>query len=78
MHEVLRDRGWEFEVWFMASAEPDRDWRFEDSDFRFPYTFLGGRSFRIGSSNLYWNTEITQVLRETIPEILLVAGAWVH
>ena len=68
----------EFEVWFMASAESDRDWRFEDSDFRFPHRFLGGRSFRIGSSNLYWNTEITQVLRKTSPYILLVAGAWVH
>ena len=78
MHEMLKDRGWEFEVWFMANAESDRNWRFEDSDFRFPYRFLSGTSFRIGSNNLYWNSEITQVLRKTGPDILLVAGAWVH
>jgi glycosyltransferase involved in cell wall biosynthesis len=78
MDEQLRAAGWRFEVWFMARSESERHWSFENSDFHFTYRFLRGKRFRIRSSTLYWNREITQALREVSPEVLLIAGAWVH
>ena|SRR5215469_8507240 len=79
MHEMLKNRGWEFELWFMASSESNRHWNFAPSDFGFAYRFLSGKRFRlVRSSLLYWSCEITQVLREANPDILLASGAWVH
>ena len=78
MHERLRERGWEFEAWFMGSSESNRHWTFANSDFQFPYRFLGRARFRIGSNTLYWNHEIRRVLRDTRPDILLISGAWIH
>src|SRR5947199_1968186 len=78
MHERLREFGWRFEVWFMARSESDRHWSFEDSDFHFPHRFLRGKQFRIGSNFCYWNPGISKTLRDTDPDILLVAGAWIH
>src|SRR5262249_26647226 len=78
MHERLEERGWKFEVWFMASSESGRHWNIRNSDFSFPYRFLRGRSFRFGSNTFYWHPEVIGALREVRPEIFLVAGAWVH
>jgi hypothetical protein len=37
MHQELSERGWKFEVWFMADSEPNRQWTFIDSEFSFPH-----------------------------------------
>lgn len=78
MHERLGELGWKFEVWFMGSSESDRHWSFANSEFKFPHRFLRMRRFRIGSSTLYWNPDIAGLLRDMRPDILLVAGAWIH
>ena len=62
----------------MASSESGRHWSFGDSDFGFPHRFLSGRSLRIASETFYWHPEIRQALGAKRPDILLVAGAWIH
>ena len=62
----------------MARSESDRHWSFGTSDFHFSHRFLSGRQFRIGGDFCYWNPEISNLLRDTHPDILLVAGAWIH
>ena len=78
MQEQLRERGWSFEAWFMAPSEPEREWKFSPSDFNFPHRFLRGVHARMGGNSLHWNREIFGILRDTRPEILLVAGAWIQ
>ncbi|PYX97684.1 MAG: hypothetical protein DMG64_03580 [Acidobacteria bacterium] len=78
MCERLRERGWEFEVWFMGHSEPERHWPFERSEFKFHHRFLSGKRFQFGSLTLYWNPEINNLQVEVRPDILLVAGAWIH
>jgi len=78
MHQRLNELGWRFEVWFMAGSESGRQWAFKNSDFQFPHRFLGAKSLRIGSTALHWNPEISHVLRDACPDVLLVAGAWIH
>ena len=76
MHRELERRGWKFEVWFMARSESRRHWVFDELDFDFPHRFLRGVHVRIGSDTLHVNPEVLGCLRETKPEILLVAGGW--
>jgi glycosyltransferase involved in cell wall biosynthesis len=76
MHRELAERGWKFEVWFMARSEAGRDWTFEDSEFSFPHSFVHGRHWRIGSQSLHLNIELLRRLRQHRPEILLVSGSW--
>lgn len=78
MNERLEERGWKFEVWFMARSESERHWNIEESDFGFRHRFLRGKSLSLGSTTIYWHTEIRKELREAQPDILVVAGAWVH
>lgn len=62
----------------MAASEPRRGWTFSESQFSFPHRFLRGLQVRIGSDPLYLNPELIRLLSKTRPEILLVAGAWIH
>lgn len=78
MHEQLSGRGLNFEVWFMARSEPGRSWTFADSELQFPHCFLPGKQFRLGSDSLHFNPSVTRRLRETRPEILLIAGGWTN
>ncbi|HJW99071.1 MAG TPA: glycosyltransferase family 4 protein [Terriglobales bacterium] len=78
MNEALLERGWNFEVWFMAGSERGREWTFAPSAFRFPHRFLRGVHLRVGPNSLHCNHELLRALRDTHPEILLVAGAWIH
>jgi glycosyltransferase involved in cell wall biosynthesis len=78
MNQRLEEMGWKFEVWFMASSESGRHWNFGSSEFQFPYRFLSGRPWRIGSDSLYWNREVSNALHDADPDILLIAGGWVH
>ena len=76
MHRELERRGRAFEAWFMARSEPRRSWSFDASEFDFPHRFLRGFQQRIGSDSFHLNPEVLTRLRETRPEILLVAGGW--
>lgn len=78
MHRELSDRGWSFEAWFMAASEPRRNWKFSESQFDFPHRFLRGLRFQLGSESLCFNRELLSLLRETRPDVLLVAGGWIH
>ncbi len=76
MHRELAARNWDFEVWFMARSEPNRNWRFQDSDFDFPHWFLRGLHCNAASSSCHLNPEVVAIIRRTRPEVLLVAGSW--
>lgn len=76
MHSELAARNRDFEVWFMARSEPNRNWRFSDSDFNFPHRFLGGVHWNALGSSWHLNTEVLASIRCTWPEVLLVAGSW--
>jgi glycosyltransferase involved in cell wall biosynthesis len=76
MHRELEQRGWAFEAWFMARSEPRRSWTFDPSEFDFPHRFLRGFQLRVGTDSFHVNPEVLKCLRETRPEILLVAGGW--
>lgn len=78
MHEEFKELGWDFQVWFMASSESGRHWSLDSSEYRFPYRFLSARSLRLGYATLHWNPEISKALRDEHPDILLVAGGWIH
>src|SRR5258707_13774688 len=78
MNQRLEEMGWKFEVWFMASSESGRHWNFGSSEFQFPYRFLSGRPWRIGADSVYWNGEVSNALHDADPDILLIAGGWVH
>lgn len=60
----------------MARSEAGRDWTFEDSEFRFPHSFLHGLRLKIGSQSLHLNIEVLSRLRQYRPDILLVSGSW--
>lgn len=76
MHQELRERGWEFEVWFMADSEPNRRWTFVDSEFSFPHRVLSGVHPALGSQSLHINIGLLNRLLQHRPDILLVAGSW--
>jgi glycosyltransferase involved in cell wall biosynthesis len=78
MRRELSDRGWSFEAWFMAASEPRRSWKFSDSQFDFPHRFLRGLHFKLGSDSLYFNGELLGLLRGIRPDVLLIAGGWIH
>lgn len=74
----LEKRGRGLEIWFMGMSEPGRYWQFKDEDFRFNYRILRGKSFTFADSVIYFNpTILFQLLKES-PEVLLLAGAWIH
>lgn len=76
MHRELVARNWDFEVWFMACSEPNRNWKFSDSDFNFPHCFLGGVHWNTASSSWHLNAEVVPAIRRTRPEVLLISGSW--
>lgn len=76
MHGQLAARTWDFQVWFMAPSEPNRNWTFQESDFDFPHLFLRGVHWNAASSSCHFNREVVSVIRRTRPEVLLVAGSW--
>lgn len=69
-------RNWDFEVWFMARSEPNRNWTFQESDFDFPHCFLRGLHWNAASSSWHLNAGVVHEIRRTRPEVLLVAGSW--
>ena len=76
MHRELAARNWDFEAWFMARSEPNRNWTFRESDFDFPHRFLRGLHWNVASSSWHLNAGIVHEIRRTRPEVLLVAGSW--
>ncbi|HJQ22296.1 MAG TPA: glycosyltransferase family 4 protein [Blastocatellia bacterium] len=70
------ERGWEFEVWFMAATEAGRYWRFDADAFNFPHRFLYGKSLNVRGATLHLNPSILRRLRAQPAEVVLVAGGW--
>lgn len=76
MRRALMARNWNFEVWFMARSEPDRNWTFKEPDFDFPHRFLRGVHWHTARSSWHVNLEVIRDLLYRQPEVLLVAGSW--
>lgn len=62
----------------MARSEPGRNWTFAEADLCFPHRFLRGTQFRIGSACMHLNPEALRNVRETRPDLLLIAGGWAN
>jgi glycosyltransferase involved in cell wall biosynthesis len=72
--QALNDKGWEFEVWFMADSEPGRHWDYDDSPFPFR-----SRKFRgLHYGTYHFNPEIIRSLIQAPPQVLLVGGGWAN
>jgi len=76
MQSELAARNWDFEVWFMARSEPNRNWTLEESDFAFPHQFLRGVHWNAANCAWHLNLEIVSRLRRSRPDVLLVSGSW--
>lgn len=76
LSEALCERGWNFEVWFMARSEPHRRWHFKPGDFKFQHRFFRGLSVVLADAPLHFNPGVPPVLMRQPPNILLVGGSW--
>ena len=74
-HE-LAERGWSFEVFFMAETERGRNWRLAPREFGFPHRFLTGKSLWIADATLHINFKFLLEFLKRPPDILLTAGSW--
>ena len=63
-------------VLYCAKTEPRRHWKFLDSEQRYNYKFLSGKTVEIKSTYLHLNFEVLKVLRFLRPSHLILAGAW--
>ena len=74
LSEELRNRSWEFEVWFMAKSEPGRHWDFSASPFPFRSCVFRG----IHYGTYHFNPGIIRSLIQNAPQVLLVGGGWAN
>lgn len=78
LSDELEKCGGRLEVWFMAESELGRYWQFNPADFKFRYRVLGGTSCTLADSVIHFNPSILYWLRKQSPDVLLLAGSWIH
>lgn len=74
MVPIFREEGIEFEVWFMAESEKNRNWNIDYSTIKFNYKIWPGIHPRLGGFYAHFNPGILMALKQEKYDIIVVAG----
>lgn len=76
LHKGLLERDIHLEVFFMARTEPGRQWRFDVSQFDFPFRIGRGVHPLVGGRQFHFNPSLLASLLISPPDWLLLSGSW--
>ena len=75
LHEELKKRSINFEVFVMASTEPDREWDY--NDYRSSFTrLLPHKTIKIGKNIVHLNFGLRKKLKSFQPDIIIASGSY--
>lgn len=74
MVPIFREEGIEFEVWFLAENEKNRNWKIDYSSIQFNYRIWGGIHPIIGGFYAHFNPGLLLALKREKYDIAIIAG----